>query len=264
MKKFFFHPLLLSLLIISGLIFLNSRGYLIMAKNNLFKLVLPLQQISYRFSLKIDQLIDFGKSLNKLNQENLLLRQENQDLLGRIVQLEETAEENKVLRAQLDLPLNESRELVLANVIGQDSTNLSRYFLIDKGAKEGFKEKAAVIAAGNLLVGQVVELNDSSAKVKLITDPSSKINAVIQESGITGLVSGEQTGELIIDLLPQERTISQGQTVISSGLFGFLPAGLLLGQIEKVISSEVQISQKAKIKPAIDFSALEKVFVIKN
>lgn len=264
MKKFFSHPLFLSLLIISGLIFLNSRGYLLIAKNNLFKLILPWQQISYRFSLKINQIIDFGKSLNKLNQENQFLRQENQDLLGQIVQLEKTAEENKVLRLQLDLPLNESRELILANVIGQDSTNLSRYLLIDKGSRDGLKEKAVVIAAGNLLIGQITELNDSSAKIKLIADPSSKINAIIQESGITGLVSGEQSGELIIDLLPQERTISQGQTVISSGLSGFLPAGLLIGQIEKVISSEVQISQKAKIKPAIDFFALEKVFIIKK
>ena len=80
---------------------------------------------------------------------------------------------------------------------------------------------------------------------------------------MTGLVRGDDGLNLTIDLLPQGKTIEQGETIITSGLAGFFPPGLLIGQIEKIISSEVQTSQTAKIKPAVDFTSLEQVFVIK-
>ena len=122
-----------------------------------------------------------------------------------------------------------------------------------------------MIAAGNLLVGRIVEVADSFAKVQSIIDSSSRVNALISAkdgSEITGLVKGDQGLNLIIDLLPQGETIEQGQLIVTSGLTGLFPAGLLIGQIEKVISSDVQISQMAELKPAVDFENLRKVFII--
>ena len=155
------------------------------------------------------------------------------------------------------------KELVLASVIGQDLFGLNRYFLIDKGRGDGIREKSAVITAGNLLVGRVVETLDSFSKVRLLTDPGSRVSALLQDSEVTGLVKSNHGLDLIIDLLPQGEAVRENETVVTSGLAGLFPAGLLIGRIQTVVSSDAQISQIAKIKPAVDFANLKKVFVIK-
>jgi len=261
-KKIFTHPFVLSLLIILGLILFNNLGWLNPIKNIFYSLIIPEEKIFYQVSGQINKAINFISSINQLDRENERLRQENQGLLEQIVQLQEVSRENEFLKKQIGLSEPEPKELVLANIVGQDSSNLRRYFLINKGTKHGVKEKAAVITAGNLLVGRVTEAADSFAKVQLVIDSSSRVNALIQESGITGLVKGEQ-GNLIIDLLPQSEIIEEEQTVVTSGLAGEFPSGLLIGRVEKIISSDVQISQMARIRPVVDFNNLSRVFVIR-
>ena len=264
MKKIFKHPLILSLLVIVALFFLNYQGLLKSPQDLFFRLFAPAQKIIYRGSLKASNFFDSINSINNLNQENAKLKQENVDFLNRIIQLKEVALENEFLREQMDLPDSGTKQLVLADVVGQDSSGSGKYILINKGEKHGVKKKAAVITAGDILVGQIIELTNSFSKVQLITDSNSRINALIQESRITGLVKGNQGLSLIIDLLPQGQNIKDGEIVITSGLAELFPKGLLIGQIQQVLFSDVQISQKAKIKPAADFNKLEKVFVIIN
>lgn len=264
MKKFFSHPFILSLLIIFFLILLNQQGFLNPVKNLFYSIITPGEKISYQISFKINELINFLVSINSLEEQNNQLKQENERLLGELSQLKEVSRENELLRQQIGVSEVKTRNLVMANIVGSDTLDLRRYFLINKGTDEGIKKGAAVIAAGDLLVGQIVEVNKTFSKVQAIVDPNSRINALIQETSITGLVRGEQGKSLVIDLLPQDKDIEQGQTIVSSGLAGFLPSGLLIGQIRQVISSDVQISQMAKIKPAVNFDSLQKVFVIIN
>jgi len=262
-RKIFSHPFILSLLIIFGLIFLNSQGWLEIPQNIFFRLTGFGQKVSYQFSLKTDNLINFFASINKLNQENIKLKEENNELISRLVQLKEAARENEFLRQQIGLSSSEPSQLILANVIGQDLSHFEKYILINRGAKDGIKEKAVVIAR-NFLVGQVIEVFNSLSKVQLIIDPNSRVNALIQESGVIGLVKSNQGLNLTVDLIPQEETVKEGQTVVTSGLAGIFPIGLLIGQISQVVSIDVQVFQKAKIKPAIDFQRLDRVFVIEE
>jgi len=264
MRKIFTHPFILSLLIIAGLIVVNNQGWLNSAKDLFYSLITPGQGFSYRVSFQFDKFFGFISSISQLEQDNTQLKKENQELLGRVAQLQEAARENEILRQQLDLPESKIGRLVLANVIGQDSSNLRKYFLINKGTEDEVRQGMAVIAAGNLLVGRVAEVTESFSKVQSIIDSNSRVNTLIQESGMTGLVKGEQGLSLIIDLLPQGEAIEESQLVITSGLAGLFPSGLLVGQVEKVVSSDVQISQTARLKPAVDFERLEKVFVIRE
>jgi len=254
MKKFFRHPFVLSLLIIAVAIFMNGQGWLESPKNVFFQLTGSFQKIIYQIAQKINGIT---------GEENNNLREENAQLLGEVAFLKRVEQENNFLREQIGLSANEERELILAEVIGYDILGSNRQFLINKGKEDGVEEGMVVISAGNLLVGQVIEALGSFAKVRLLADPNSKVNALIQESGITGLVKSAQGLDLVIDLLPQGEEINSGETVVSSGLAGIFPSGLLIGQIQKVISSDARISQTAKIKPVVDFMKLERVFVIK-
>lgn len=263
MKKILSHPLILSLLIVFILIFLNYQGWLKIPQDVFLKLFSPIQKVFYQASLKADKFFNYFNSVSRLNEKNDELRQEKEALLSELVGLKEVERENEFLRKQMGLPESETQEFILANVIGRDTSVLSGQILIDKGSRHGVKDKAAVIIAGNILVGQVIETTDSFAKVQLVNDSNSRVNALIRESGTVGLAKGNQGLSVIIDLLPQGQDIGEGETVITSGLAGLVPKGLLIGQIQEIFFSDVQISQKAKIKPAADLSKLERVFVIK-
>ena len=249
--------------IILGLIFFNRLDWLEGPKDIFYQLTLPLQRSIYQLRSQVNNFFDFIFSLKELNQENIKLKEEKQRLQAVIAQLREVAQENQFLRQQLDLPEPTQWSMILANVIGQDSQNLSQYIFIDRGQKNGVREAAAVMTAGNILVGRVLESFKQTAKILLITDPNSKINALIQESRIAGLVRGDQPSGLIMDLVPQEKEVLVGQTVITSGLTGLFPKGLLIGQIKEVIISDPEVFQKIKLQPAADFEELERVFIIK-
>lgn len=263
MKRFFTHPLLLSLMLIAVAVFFNGQGWLDAPKNAFFQLTYLSQKTVYQFARKINNYAGLFVSNVFINKENINLKEENTELLGEIARLEEVVRENEFLRHQIGLSATKGRELILASVIGQDSFGLNRYFFIDKGIKDGVKEKSVIITAGNLLVGRVVEAVDSFSKVRLISDPGSRVNALIQDSGAKGLVKSNHDISLVIDLLSQGEDINEGAMVVTSGLAGLFPVGLLVGKIQKVISSDTQISQMAEIESAVDFANLEKVFVIK-
>jgi len=263
MKKFLTHPLILSLILIAVVVFFNGQGWLDTPKNIFFQLTYLFQEKTYRFAQKINSSAGIFVSNASINKENINLKEKNVELLGEIARLEEVVRENEFLRHQIGVPDQEDRELILASVIGQDSFGLNRYFFINKGVKDGVREKSVVVTAGNLLVGRVVEAVDSFSKVRLISDPGSRVNALIQNSEAKGLIKSHYETGLVMDLLSQGEDVSEGEIVVTSGLAGLFPAGLLVGQIQRVISSDTQISQMAEIKSAVDFMNLEKVFVIK-
>ncbi len=261
MKKFFRRPIVLSLLLVFVLVIFYNQGWLKTPQDFLFKITLPLQKTTYNISLKFGNFVNFIKSAKGLNQENSRLKRENSYLLGEISRLNEISLENEILRQQLGLGSLDSRRIVMANLAGRSSSDLSEFILINKGQKEGVSEGMSVVSSGNRLVGRVIEANELFSKVQLVIDPRSRINVMIQNSRATGLVSGDKD-LLLIDLLPQGEEIKAGELVVTSGLAGVFPAGLLIGQIERVISNDVQISRKAEIKPSLDFNKLEKVFVL--
>ncbi len=264
MKKILTHPFILSLLIVFGLIFLNSQGWLRFPRDVFSGLTDSVQKISYQLSSKVNQLASSLASLSRLNQEKTGLEEENRNLLSQLVQLKEVVRENEFLRQQLNVVSPEPMELILADVIGRNVSPFEETILINRGRRDGVEEKAAVITAGNFLVGRVIELTDCSAKVQLILDPNSRINALIQESGVTGLVKSSQGLNLTIDFVPQEENIRKGQTIVTSGGAGLFPVGLLVGRISQIISIDVEVFQEAKIEPAADFVNLDKVFVIRQ
>jgi len=264
MRRILTHPLIVSLFVIVGLIFLNNQGWLKIPQDVFFGLTASVQKISYQFSSKVNQMAGSLALISRLNQEKIRLEEENEDLLSQLVQLKEATRENEFLRQQLAISSPESPELILASVVGHSSSLLEKTLLINQGSQDGVKEGAAVITAGNFLVGRVIGVADSSAKIQLILDPNSRVNALIQESGVTGLIKSNQGLNLTVDFIPQGENVEEGQTIVTSGLAGLFPAGLLIGRISQIISIDVEIFQEARVKPAVDFVSLNKVFVIKN
>jgi rod shape-determining protein MreC len=245
------------------LVFLNSKNYLGIPQDIVNFFASPVQRVLKTTSNKTGGFLNFISTIKELNKENEILKRENKMLAAEITALKELSWENKLLRKQLDLSPREDLKLVSAFVTGKGLPESGQYFTIDKGKNDGVEKNQAVIASSSILVGKIIETSSRTAKVLLITDQNSSVSSIIQETRVSGIVRGEHGLGLIMEMIPRDEEINLEETVITSGLEGFFPKGLLIGKIKEVISSSSGIFQEAVIEPAINFQELEMVFVVK-
>lgn len=206
---------------------------------------------------------DFLGSIGSLKSENEKLVGENQTLLAENNRLKDAENENQDLRRQLDLAPRKKFDLEASFVIGQDPQGLGNYFLTDKGAGAGIKVGMPAIISDGVLVGRVSEVFPNTAKITLITDPSSAVNAQTQDSGAKGIVRGEYGLGLKMNMISQADVLNDGDAVITSGLGGEVPRGLTIGKISQVSQSADKLFQEASVVSAVDISKLRMVFVVK-
>lgn len=195
--------------------------------------------------------------------DNASLNQKINELSFENARLQSAKVENSALRKALNFQEDSELDLIPAEVIMADPTGFSQLISIDKGANDGVRENAAVIASPGLLVGKITKVSGSNSEATLITDPKILVNAVVAESAARGLVSGEHGLGLIFGLVTQNEVIKVQDRVVTSGLSGDFPQGLLIGEISSVRSNSSQLFQEAFISPAADLKHLNFVFVIK-
>ncbi len=160
----------------------------------------------------------------------------------------------------------ESPELgrVQANVFGRDTSPVFRSIIIDQGSNDGVQVGMPVEAARGL-VGQVYRTSPNSAQVLLITDNISSISSRLSTSRALGLTTGGGLGGVMtLDWVELEASIDIGDIVLTSGLNGKFPQDLVLGRVIEVDRSEAELFQRAVLQPAVDFDALEVIFVISS
>lgn len=244
------------------LIFLNSVGWLERPKNIFYRITIPLLKPFQIGGAKFSEGIKLISELKQLIKENSRLKQENQDLLLKVSSLAEVVQENKLLREQLQLKPAVQSKMTLAQIVGFSPENLGQHLLIDKGKKDGVKENQAVIFAGGFLIGKIMETQDYSSQVLLLVDSRSSVFSLTQETRIGGVVKGDHGVGLIMEIIPQQKQVREGEIVISSGIDGYLAKGLIIGQVEAKISLESEALQRFKIKPAINYKEIESVFVV--
>jgi len=199
--------------------------------------------------------------LRLVRQENLHLHEEIQSLQRRLRTLEEQVHENWRLKTLLRLQEQESSPSLVARVVGKDATNWFRSLVIDQGSRYGVSRHMAVIAPEGL-VGQVAEVTPWSARVQLITDPVISAGVLLQSSRMTGLLVGTELRRLRIRYLPILAEVRPGEVVVTSGMGGVYPKGVLVGKVVAVDKRSGALFQEAVVEPSVDFSSLEGVMVI--
>jgi len=264
MRKFFINRVIsffVVLAVILLLIFFGRQGWLAMPQNIVFKISAPVIKIFQWGGDKISSSLSVLFTLKDLAQENTKLKEEAKQLWQENSFLKETARENEILRQRLMLPQVLRKMVVLAGVVGQNP-EAEQVVLVDKGTNDGLRVGLAVVTANDFLVGQVVEVNSSFAKVVLINSSDSSINALTQETRVSGAVKGSHGLEVAMEMIPVDAQIKNDETVLTSGLNEIIPGGLIVGQIKSVVKKESDIWQRAVIEPAADLKKLEQVFIV--
>ncbi len=264
MRKIFTKHFILFIILIAVcilLIILYQISFLAPVNSVVYKITVPFRVAFIKISDTISgnfNIIFTAKNLQKENQE---LKKQVDELTAEVSQLKEFKVENEILRKQLDFAQHEEFMLVPCEIISYEPSNFLKNFEINKGKNQGIDEKMAVISSG-LLVGQVIEVSDDFSKVSLITDSESKIGGIVQDTRATGIVKGQLGYGIVMDSIPQDELIESGQKVITSGLGGEMPKGIVIGYIQDISGKPTEVFQQATVRPAVDFRHLEMVFVI--
>lgn len=218
----------------------------------------PALSASYQISHKVKSFIFAETGLAK---KNNLLKSQIEVMKAKIAGLDEFVLENKRLKKLLDFKKSASRNAVSAQVIGRDPSNWTSIIYIDKGADDNIKKYMAVTTDKGL-VGRVIEAGQASAKVMFITDPDSRIGILIQRTRHDGLLCGTLSRQCRMLYIHLEADIWPGDLVVSSGLGGSFPKGLMIGTVEDVFIDKSGLYQTAVIKPSVDLSRVEEVLCV--
>lgn len=210
----------------------------------------------------VDVVANFG-SYGDLRDENSALRLENERLRADLARLREEQARTADVEQLLNLKArNPNETFVYAAVIGRDTGRQRNVIAISRGSGDGIRKDMPVLGRGGALVGTVEEVHEGTAWVRLITDPASDVNAVIQESRAFGLVSGQPGGRLSMEFLAEGFEVKVGDTVLTSGIGGSYPQGLVIGRVVQVEGGTLDALKRARVEPAVRLTSLESVAVL--
>lgn len=190
------------------------------------------------------------------------LRNENAQIKEQLVNYEELQQENARLKKLLSFSAMREERTVAARVIGVDATSWFRSITIDRGSSEQLREGMAVISAYGV-VGRIITCTPHSSRVLLVVDASSKLSTLIERTRARAICRGD-SDSMSLDYLPLTDDVQIGDLLVTSGLGGGFPKGLIVGAVTRVDKSGFDMFQSVKVEPAVDFEHLEEVLVISS
>ena len=196
-------------------------------------------------------------------------REENGRLKGEIELLKRKIEESRLVLAEnqrlkeiLSFKKSIPFATVPAEVIGRDASNWSNSLVIDKGTLGGIRQNRAVLSTKGL-VGRVLEVGRYSARILLITDPSSRVGVLIQRNRQGGMLVGRPDGRCKMVYIALDSDVTKGDRVITAGLGSLFPKGILVGEVVDVGKEPGRLYKYAVVKTAQEMTMLEEVLCIK-
>jgi rod shape-determining protein MreC len=173
---------------------LDRLGYMGPVRDLLQIPLTPLQSEISTTARDLSAYFEASADVRALRQRNEELEALADNLMVENVGLRELARENEKLRQLLNYTRNNpvfnyQAATVIGRSIGEDPTNLLFYVYVDVGARDSVAVGMPVITDRGL-VGRVTASGPNSAQVLMLLDPASAVNAIVQNSRVTGVVKG--------------------------------------------------------------------------
>ncbi|PKN71780.1 MAG: rod shape-determining protein MreC [Deltaproteobacteria bacterium HGW-Deltaproteobacteria-10] len=196
-----------------------------------------------------------------IEEENKNLKKKINELKSVIISYQESYLEAQRLKKLLSLTDDYNYNFIPARVIGREQAALSKTILINKGTVQGLKVGMPVVVPPGL-IGRLVDVSWHASKVLLFIDENSNIDAIVQRTRMQGIISGAGSRGLILKYISKTQDVQEGDVIISSGMGGVFPKGLLIGQVSHVDRLEASLFLKINVAPFVDFSKLEEVLIL--
>lgn len=245
----------------SVLVFFNSQGFLAGAGVAVSRTVSPITTYFSNSGSRVTNLFSGIFNIRELQKENATLLDRVNELEVENARLIEIKNENNSLRADLNFVNKTDLNYLPAEVIAYDPSNIRGLITINLGSGDGLKVGMAAVSEG-YFIGRLTEVEENYSKIMLVTDPSSAIPVEIQGSATSGIIKGLLGTGLLMEKIPQGEKIEEGDTVITSGLGGEIPRGIIIGQVKNIERKENSLFVDASINPQASLSNILRVLVI--
>ena len=217
-----------------------------------------------------NDLQNYYKDTTDLQAENAALRQQIAKDAETIREAEAAVEENKLLHKLLDLTQKrrDLSDFEACMVTEHDVSNWTSSLTLNKGTSLGIEVGDCVIDECGNMVGVVDQAGTNWSTVLTLVDTDTSLGAQVFRTKDLGVAQGDfsmmRENRLRLNYLPTDSVPLNGDIVVTSGLGGNYPSGLVIGSVEEVQVDDSGASSYAILVPAVDFDALTEVFVIKS
>lgn len=228
------------------------------------------------FHAAVTAVTDWVADKQRYYQDYTDLLAENEQLRERVAELERDArqatsdrEENALLRDLLDLRA-QRRDFTLeaAAVVNRQSTNWASALTLNRGTAHGVARNDCVITSEGNLVGVVSEVGYNWCTVLTLTDTDTELGARVFRTQEVAVAEGDLAlmgeGKLKLTYLSADSDLLSGDVIVTSGLGGFYPGGLVLGTVDSVRTDDDGLALYAVLSPAARLDELSEVFIIKD
>lgn len=227
----------------------------------------PIQKFVYSISNTISDTYKGIIKYSELIKENEEIKKQNGELRYKALEYEKLKDENERLRSVINFKdeLNDY-DFLGANVIGKSGGPHIDDFIIDVGENDSLKIGMVVIA-NNGLFGMITSVSKNWSIVSPIISGNITVSGVSQRTrGNVGIVRGytknPNDNMLVMEQLPIDEDIIEGDVIVTSGLGGVYPSDIQIGQVESVVVDNRKMSKSVLIKPYFDFKSIGELFII--
>lgn len=245
-----------------GAIFFSFKKLLAYPNSFLDSFVSSSTRPVWVFSGKASHFFSSILNIRNIYSDNDYLKDKNQKLIAENSYLKDMIKEKYIIEKARDLQNQDNFDWQIGRIIGMDVQNWSSYIIINIGSDNGIKVDMPVVTENKLLIGKVVEANNKFSKISTIFNPTMKVAVKTQDSEAFGILSGDYTKNLMMDLVAKDKVLNQGEVVLTSGKDGIFPANLIVGQLKNFQIKPENLFQAANIKSDLDVYGLDRVLVI--
>lgn len=235
-------------------------------QNAVTNLIMPIQNGLTYLKNGLSGNSEFFSDIDYLKDENKQLKEKNSELEQSLRELENIKTENETLKEYMNLSEKYGEyKTIPGYVINKDISNYSKTIVVNIGKKDGVEVDMTVIGNEGL-VGHVISVTDSTAKVQTIIDTASSVSCSMSTTKDSIVCKGtlDEKSALKAMYIPTEANIIQGDSIETSGIGGIYPKGIHVGTVKKVTNTQNLTDRYALVEAAINFDKLDTVLVITN
>lgn len=213
---------------------------------------------------------NYYEDTTALKAENEELKQKIAKMEAEVRQAQSDSEENERLRNLLNLreQRRDLSDFEAATITEHSTSNWTSYLTLNRGTDHGVEKNDCVITESGYLVGVVSDVGTNWCTVLNIIDTDTSLGAQVFRTDDIGVAEGDFAlmgkGRLRLDFLPAGAQLLNGDLVVTSGLGGYYPSGLVIGTVEEVQTDDSGATSYAVLQPSADFDSLSEVFIIKS
>ena len=230
----------------------------------------PFRSASAAVAQWVDEKTRFQSEFDAMKAENQELRNQIAAMEEQLRQAQKDSEENRRYRELLELreQRRDLSDFETATVVERDGSNWTAAMTLSKGTSSGVEEGDCAITEEGYLVGVITEAGTNWSYLLTVVDTDSSIGAQVFRTKETAVAEGDfslmQEKKLKLTYLPAGASLLAGDLIVTSGIGGHYPGGVVIGSVEELVVDDGGLSQYAIVEPAARLDELEQVFIIKN